>query len=278
MLTRTGVPGRWANGRGCRGSMCTKRYMRSFCLFCLVLLLTCTVSGQDLDYYSRVLSSGNTEAKRTVLLEITNGGDEATARIAVKALSDKSEIVRASAASAINALSPAEAATVLLPLLKDKAPFVRKEAAYALGRTAHPSAAAGLIDRLRSDKDYEVRCAAAVALGQVGSEADMSALAGVLSKSPSEDNEFIRRAASHSIGQIAGSIGRSLVNRQIAPILIKALSNSREADDTRREAAFALGMIGDPAALPVLYAQLRSPDPYLVERTKKSIELIERGR
>jgi HEAT repeat protein len=47
------------------------------------------------------------------------------------------------------------------------------------------------------------------------------------------------------------------------PVLIAALSNERTPDDVRREAAQALGLIGDPSAIPALRAALTARDPYL---------------
>jgi HEAT repeat protein len=47
------------------------------------------------------------------------------------------------------------------------------------------------------------------------------------------------------------------------PALVEALSDERAPGDVRRESARALGVIGDPAAVPALRAVLTHRDPYL---------------
>ena len=53
--------------------------------------------------------------------------------------------------------------------------------------------------------------------------------------------------------------------------LIRALESSSEADDTRREAAFSLGAIGDPSAETILSKYTSSPDPYLAEISREAL-------
>jgi HEAT repeat protein len=237
-------------------------------------------AAQDLDYFRSVLTSGNVEAKRTVLLQIRELRTDAASRVAAGALTDTNEMVRATAASAVNGLAPAEASLALMPLLNDRSPFVRTEAAYGLGRSGDASAVTALIKTLQNDNAKEARAAAAIALGQIGDLAAVNALADVFRKGPSEDNEFIRRSAARTIGQIAERHHPSdmAAYRTAVPALIKALGNSKETDDTRREAATSLGQIGDPAALNVLRSQLNSPDYYLVANSRLAIERIESGK
>ena len=61
------------------------------------------------------------------------------------------------------------------------------------------------------------------------------------------------------------------------PVLIKALQNKKESDDARREAAFALGAIGDSSAIAALEADRNSADPYLAEICKEALLKIERA-
>src|SRR4051794_2843317 len=81
-------------------------------------------AAQDLDYFRKTLSSDNIDAKRTVLLQIRELKSEEASRTATKSLIDKNEMIRATAASAMTGLPPAEAVTVLAPLLNDSSPFV----------------------------------------------------------------------------------------------------------------------------------------------------------
>ncbi len=123
----------------------------------------------------------------------------------------------------------------------------------------------------------------------------------MLRRSPRAEDEFLRRSAARSIGQIAQirSTGSSSVitpqnflpdkfktlegSKVVAPelasavdVLIAVVRNSSESDDTRREAAFALGAIGDARAIPVLQASTTSTDPYLAEIAREALLKIDR--
>jgi HEAT repeat protein len=256
--------------------------MKRLAGFLIVLAgLAGMAAAQDLEYFQSALRSDNLEAKRSVLLQITNIHNEAASRVALLALSDRNELVRATAASAVISLPPAEAARALMPLLNDKAAFVRTEAAYALGKAGDNSAVNSLTTTLQNDSAKEARAAAAISLGLIGDTAAVKALSAVFKKSPSEDNEFIRRSAARSIGQIAQAArqkGSSLdpqTFRPAVPVLIKALNNSKETSDTRRESAAALGWIGDPAAAGALRSQLSSADYYLADMSRQALARIE---
>jgi HEAT repeat protein len=122
-----------------------------------------------------------------------------------------------------------------------------------------------------------------------------------LKRKPTEDEEFLRRAAARSIGQIA-QIDRTGKQRIVTPqsflpekfkdltgddltaeypvfsaavvTLTSVLQNSKEADDTRREAAFSLGAIGGRSAVFALQAHSTSPDPYLAEIAREALAKI----
>lgn len=250
---------------------------------------------------SQKLEHGNSEEKRNALFEIRNLRTGRASRLAVPALRDPNEIVRATAAASVVFLPDSEAVASLVPLLSDKAEFVRREAAYALGEVGNSTAAAPLLRLFQSDKILEVRAAAAISLGQIGNPSALPQLASLLKTKPSEDLEFLRRSAARSIGQIAQIVrtGKRTVltpqnflpekykdippsqspepTRQYPqfgsaiPVLINVLKNHSESDDTRREAAFALGAIGDPTAITALHAETNSPDPYLAEIAKEAV-------
>lgn len=256
-------------------------------------------------FLERKIAVGTTEEKRDALFQIRNLQTERASRIAIPALNDSDEIVRATAASSVIFLPRPEAVQVLLPLLNDKAEFVRREAAYALGEVGHSSAAATLTKTLQDDKVREVRTAAAAALGKLGDASAVDDLLSILKNKPKEDDEFLRRASARSIGQIAQTIrtGRSRiispqnflpekykqideprseelairfpVFRSAVGVLSKVLQDTREEDDTRREAAFALGAIGSTTAVNVLQAHRNSPDPYLAEIASEALLKIE---
>ena len=124
-------------------------------------------------------------------------------------------------------------------------------------------------------------------------------LVAVLKKKPTDDNEFLRRSVARSIGQLAQitRAGKTVVStpqnflpskykepatgepatnatpalKDAVAVLIKILQNNKEADDTRREAAFALGAIGDPLSVSLLRSHLNSPDNYLAEICKEAL-------
>ena len=275
--------------------------------FCLILLLSLEVSGQteDLDRLSAVLQKGSTEQKRDALFQIRNLRSEIASRAARPALRDSDSMVRATAAGSVVFLPKQEALAALIPLLNDRDAFVRKEAAYALGRIESRDAAAPLIGLLQREKDLEVRAAAAVALGPSGDPAAVEPLLVILKRRPDEETEFLRRSAARSVGRIAQVIntgsgytvtpenflpdkykktnGERVTDTQpvfeaAVPVLIAVLENRAESDDTRREAAFALGAIGNPSAINVLRSHQNSPDPYLAEISREALLKIEAGR
>jgi HEAT repeat protein len=178
---------------------------------------------------------------------------------------------------AIRSLPPAEATSLLIPLLPDKLEFVRREAAYALGETHSRTAVTSLIGLLTSDKDAGVRGAAAVALGEIGDESAVQPLSQVLAgrtekkkKAKTGDNQFAMRAAARSLGQIKSRSG--------VDVLIATLANDAIDNDVRREAATALGLIGDSSAGPALQAALAASDPYLREAAREALRLLKLAR
>jgi HEAT repeat protein len=276
-----------------------------FLFFALFVCFAGKVSAQNLESLAGQIQNGNVEQKREALFQIRNLETEEASRIAVAALRDKNDIVRATAAFSIIFLPKAEAAQVLLPNLQDKSEFVRRETAYALGKVGDSSAVNSLLQILNKDKILEVRTSSAIALGEIGDVSAVNELVKILQKKPSEADEFLRRASARSIGQIAQIIQTGETNlltpenflsdkykdlkqpkyvylekefpvfTEAANVLKIALQNKNEADDTRREAAFALGAIGDETSISVLQNKLNDKDLYLAEIAGESIRKIE---
>lgn len=270
------------------------------------------LAQSNLDDLRYKISNGSIEDKRNALLAIRNLHTEEASRIAIPALADINELVRASAAAAVISLPDRDAtAALIIPLLNDKAEFVRIEAAFALGRMADigmPSielpngrAVSALIQTLKHDKSIRVRSAAAVALGHYISTPGVEALTAVLKSKPREQDEYLRRSAARSIGQsqqinltgkqeiatpqnflpdkyktdycnsCPGSDFSLDIPADTVNTLLQVLQNPKEAEDTRREAAFALGNLAGPSVVPALRACLNSPDPYLAETCKEAL-------
>lgn len=274
-----------------------KLLVASFFFMCFACFAG-TTSGQDIEKLAELVRTGSTEQKRNALFDLRNLRTAAASRAAVPALTDADAIVRATAASSIVFLPETEVAVYLRPLLRDKDAFVRREAAYSLRNDRTGIATSALIKLLLEDGVMEVRTAAAVALGS-GDSSAVEALTRILAKKPKDDNEFLRRSAARSIGQIAelfrGGRRQNVTPQDFLPekykyaaladmpaasapqfrkavtVLLKVAANSKETDDTRREAAFALGGIGDRSAVAFLTANLTSKDTYLAEICREAL-------
>ncbi len=254
--------------------------MKVFCgLF--LLCVHCVFAGnsfpQDVGVLAEKIRSGNVEQKRDALLEIRNMESAEGSRAAIPALSDPSEIVRATAAFSVIFLPKDEAVSELVPLLRDKFELVRREAAYALGKVGDVSALDPLIETLQKDKTLEVRNAAVIALGEVGDARAIDALTRVLLQKPANKEEFLRRSAIRSIGQIAkNKQGKEKISSfdSVVAILIQILQDPKKSSDLKREAAFALGEIGNRSAVPVLRANISNPDYYLAQICKDALKKI----
>jgi HEAT repeat protein len=229
---------------------------------------------REIERQRQRLSSADVEERRDALMRLGNMKRPDASRVAAGSLNDAAVPVRVAAAHAVVFLPPAEAAGLILPLLQDRAEFIRREAAYALGETRSRSAVARLSEVLSGDKEAAVRGAAAVALGQIGDETAVNALSQALSgtkkKKAAPADEFLMRSAAHSLGQIRSRAG--------LPALIAALSDDQNPLDVRREAATALGLIGDPSAAPALRTALESSDPYLAEAARQALRILATAR
>jgi len=122
--------------------------------------------------------------------------------------------------------------------------YVREHAIDALGQIGDPRAVEPLIAIL-DDENWDVRAAAARALGQIGIPA-VERLITALTAS----NEYVRGAVAQALGQI-GDV------RAVEP-LIATLDD--ENWDVRAAAVGALGQIGDPRAVESLIAALKQRD------------------
>ena len=215
--------------------------------------------------YTTSLQSADEEERRNAVLMLGAMRDPATIAALRAALKDSAERVRAAALAALGNLSdPTLAPVIATYLTKDKRTFVRKTAAYALGQVGGSEATAALIAGLR-DKDMEVRGAAAVALSNTP---DASAIEP-LTRALTDKSPFVRAYAAAALG-VNGRAAASAV-----PALVRALAKDDD-HEARRQAATALGRIGEPSARPALERAAHSSDPYLSEVAREAINLISR--
>ncbi|MBK9438257.1 MAG: HEAT repeat domain-containing protein [Chloracidobacterium sp.] len=284
-----------------RPASCAVRY-RLFIIL-LFIIIPYPIYSQSIDQLSDQIATGSSEQKRNGLAQLRNIQSAPASRVAAQALKDPDELVRSTAIGAVIYLPISEATTMIVPLLSDKAEFVRREAAYALGELSSVDAVDPLSLLVRKDRAPIVRAAAAAALGRIGSESGLETLMAVMQRRPSPKDAFLRRAAARSLGQIAerSRFGNVLDNlttntpadflpekykqivatpdtpkaspiyRGVLDILLKASANGKETDDTRREIAFALGSIGDAAAIPFLRSNIGSTDIYLGEICREAL-------
>jgi HEAT repeat protein len=274
-------------------------FRRMLFLFAMVAALAAAANSQDLGRLSDLVAHGSKEQKRNALAELRGLRSPEASRIALAAIHDGDELISATAIGAAAFLPDAEAAAALVPLLSSKAEFIRREAAYALGEANAASALPALIRTATSDRETIVRAAAVAAIGKAGDESSLPILTAVLKRRPREDDEYLRRAAARSIGQIAewrrfrrrpastpsnflpeklkDAAHRPPTSRAGAAfdeplrVLLRVAADNKESDDTRREAAFALGAIGDPSAVNLLTGNLTSSDTYLAEISREAL-------
>ena len=242
---------------------------------------------REIERQRQRLESSDVEERRDAFMRLRTLDRPEASRLAAKGLSDLVPIVRATAAHAVVHLPPEEAVALLTPLLRDRVEFVRQEVAYALGAIRARSAVEPLVNSLLSDKKDSVRGAAAVSLGQIGDESAVVALSQVLTrasgaintgtgkkkkaaKRKGRENDLVSLAAAHSLGQIRSRAG--------VPALIAIVSDEATYPDARREAAKALGLIGDPSAVAALRPLLASTDPYLSGAAEDALKRLAASR
>lgn len=231
-------------------------------------LATCSHLSQDtaseIARLNVQLNSTDEEERRSAVLTLATLETEAARSLLISALGDRSERVRAAAVTALGEFGDPALATAVAPLLlKDKSIFVRKSAAYTLGRLRSQAGTAALVIALK-DKDVEVRGAAAFALGEYADAQAIEPLARALT----DKSEFVRAQSARALG----ANGRAAV--RAVPNLIRALTSDSEYE-VKRQAASALGEIGDSSALPALEAARRAHDPYLSSAALTAIEKIK---
>ncbi len=234
---------------------------------------TLTPAQREIQKHQQRLGSSSDEDRREAVMQLGSMHLVEASRVAVRALTDASPMVRAVAAKAILSLPNTESVQALLPLLNDRDEFARREACYALGLTRSRNATTALVDRLLNDKEDGVRAAAAVALGNIADDTSVVTLSTVLTgqamkKGKPERNEFVLRATATALGQIRSPAG--------VPALVTTLRNEKLSSDVRREAAAALGMIGDPTAVSALSEAVNSGDPHLSRIAFESLKKISR--
>ena len=222
-------------------------------------------TDSEVAHWSSRLKSSSEEERREAAMQLARFKSEAAFRALAPAVNDPSAQVRAAVVASLAERGDESAVPVLAArLARDKDQFVRKAAAYALGGFHEGERTAALAAALR-DKDPEVRAAAAISLGDHADAGAVAPLASALS----DKNGFVRAQAARALGVN----GRAAV--QTVPALMTLLTKDEDSE-VKRQAAGALGQIGDRSALPALERATRDKDPYLAQAASDAIGLIER--
>jgi HEAT repeat protein len=159
---------------------------------------------------------------------------------------DPSASVRRVAAWALGNLEARDAADVLAAALgKDSDARVREMSAWALGNVEAKSSGPALVMALKRDEDDRVREMAAWALGQIEDRAALEALGAAAG---SDHYARVRGTAAWAIGQLDEEGGRAPAG------LLLVLKDQN--DQVRLQGAWALGQVGDSAALPAIQTAL----------------------
>ena len=221
----------------------------------------------EVAHWSTQLKSGDPEERREAAMKLSRLEGGAATSALVSALTDPSPLVRGAVAASLGERAdPSVASPLGARLTSDKDAFVRKTAAYALGRFSGTERTAALLAALK-DKDPEVRGAAAVSLGDHAESAAVAPLSAALS----DKSAFVRAQTARALG-VNGSAAS-----QAVPTLIGLLTSDQDGE-VKRQAASALGSIGDRSALQALDRATHDSDPYLAQAARDSIRIMERTR
>jgi HEAT repeat protein len=235
-----------------------------------------------LDHYDPAVRAA--AARVVARLQVTQAGD-----VLLKAINDSHAEVRYAAMRALGMLHETRA---VAPLTEQLAFYKKGEGAWsaldALARLAQPTSAPLFKERL-TDKDPNIRRAAAEGLGRLG---DKSAIGQLESGVTADESEPVRIAMAFALQKLGGNYVTRIVDAMdsarilpqaeeylfelgpsIAPSLYPRL---QETDATIREGvAEVLGMIGDEKAIQLLQSVTQDHDANVANAAKRAIERIK---
>ena len=224
----------------------------------------------------RLSRSDDAEGRARAIQAVADEGADMASDALLAALSDPQPKVRREAARALARLGDARAVALIVQGIEAAPDLLEEETVDALGRIGDPAAIPALVATLENPRPL-LRRAAARSLGRIGGDA----VVGPLERAASSDDTDLRRAAlqalrrSDAVGSVA-VIARALDDphpsvrvaaaeaiaelelSEAAPALRRALE--RKPDEPDAEAAYALGVVGESADLPLILAEAaRSP-------------------
>jgi len=223
-------------------------------------------------------------ADALIALEKIKNDDEVVSALGEALRNDKTPGIRAQAADALGQIGGKTAAKLLLDALDSRdTPWVRSRIAYALGSIKDDTDVATKLDSVaRDDSSYRTRASALQALARLKTSTAFATLtAAVAGDSP---DKFLQRTALRAFGVLGDDravplllewsvIGKEIDSRTAAISSLPRLEkNNKKITEQiasylteprfpiRWAALNALGMRGDPSAIPALEALLKRDD------------------
>ena len=222
-----------------------------------------------------------------------------SAAVLLPYVSHTSAFVRAAALRGLRELRVPDSEAPALGALQDADAAVRREAVAVLGWRKHVAALPALAERARHDDDAEVRRAAVGALGLATDACVLPALLDALRDAAWR----VREESASTLGKLRAlapeaNVSQALVDAladgywQVRLQAARALGRWRAVhavdalaalfahpiSNLRKEAALALGEIGQAAALPTLRNAQSDGDPEVVKAVRIALAQIEGAR
>lgn len=199
-----------------------------------------SIHEKTLTEYIRELSSDEAKVQIQAAIALGEWGNDRAVSPLIKALSSKNDDFRREAARALKEIGNKRAITPLVNVVhNDPSPEVRAEAAYDLGYFVLSSKESDVLIESLNDEHYLVRQNIAFALGKIERKKSVMPLVKLLEN---EENYNVRELITWALGKLKDK-------RAIQPLIL-ALNDKHIA--VRRNAAYALGRLGDPSALNAL--------------------------
>lgn len=189
------------------------------------------------DELAIALADPSPRVRREAAEALSRMGTPEAGRALAKFISDHPDLVEEETLVALGFTSGKDNAEILTGFLEDPSPILRRAAAKALGRINDPVAIAALDRAVRQPGDPDLRRAAIQALRIMGSADPDHFREALFDQHPS-----IRTAAAEAVAELEIT--------DLAESLRKSLENLR--DEGSSEAAYALGVVGQPSDVAVI--------------------------
>lgn len=222
----------------------------------------------------KVLEEGNPNNRKNAIDALEKIGDEIAIPALIKALEDEEQTVQIRAANTLGKIKSSSAVPNLIQLLKHQNPLILSVAAHALGMIGSQSATPDLIQAFSGQSQNSFAwISIVIALGRLGHEVATLLL---LLLADLELPPFLRANIVEVLGEIREKITepQSLLylTKAVIPRLLIALKN--ESSHVRRQAAVALGKLGNSDTVPELIQALADDDKYVCQSIADSLGRI----